>query len=160
MGLALVTLMVTGCGTTSQMDALDPDAEHFRGLDPNVVAEVIADPVVSERVNSWSTPEVRNAEAQASVLTWIVLRDALEVYVEWRDQGVSKTLAPPPVPDHPNVDVLSMVEADHALIQREIDSGDIAQLRQVFVTTFNGSADIPAYAGQPDGPTIYDVVVP
>jgi len=158
LGLLALTVVVSGCGTSQGANALDPHADHFKGLDPAVVAEVIADPIAVERISTWEPATDRSASAQATVIARILLRDACDVYVQWRDQGEPRPLAPLPVPEYPDADTMAMVERDVVNFQAAVDSGDIGELRHLLTEVYNGTADIPADPHQPHGPSIYDVV--
>jgi len=153
---ALGLTLLTGCGQDDT--GLSPDADYYAGLDPKVVAEYVANPVVQQKL-AQDTPEERPSLAQGGAINFIVCRDSLRVYQEWLRNGKPPALAPLPKPDHPQPSY-DYWKDDYARLQALVASGDPEQLRDKWLTG-DGSCGqwIPAQPGHPRGPTIEDVVL-
>lgn len=152
--IACCLAVLTGCGQGS----ISKDADYFEGLDPSVVAEVLANPVAMQKIEQ-EPVDTHESLAQGGVRNFIVCRDALRVYQEWLRTGIQPTLAPLPMPDHPREPSHSLWKQDYARLVDLVRSGDPEQLRTRWLTG-NGSCGqwIPAKPGDVSGPTIEDVV--
>ncbi len=144
-------------GACSSADVASADADHFAGLDPTVVAEVVDNPVVAQRLDE-EPPETRASLAQGIARNFIVCRDAFRVYQDWITTGAPPPLAPLPIPDNPVEPSNTVWEREYEALQARIASGEPQQLR--FWLTAEGSCGqwIPANPGEPQGPTIGDVI--
>jgi hypothetical protein len=153
LGIVLCAVAVVGCGG----DVPSADAEHFQGLDPAVVTEVLTNPIARQKIEEEPSP-TRESMAQGIVINFILCRDAFRVYREWINTGSPPDLARPPVPTRPREPSSSDLESYYALFEDAIDSGELERLR--FVLTAEGSCGrwIPAVPGDSSGPTIMDAI--
>lgn len=153
----LVACCVLVVGACASSKAVSADASYFDGLDQDVVAEVLADPVARQKIDE-EPEDTRASMAQGITINYVVCRDALRVYQDWLSTGSASELAPLPVPVSPMQPSYSDWEASFAGLEARLDSGELEQLR--FWLTAEGSCGqwIPAHPGEPSGPTIKDVV--
>ena len=148
-------LLLTGC--SSKAASPDADSPAFAGLDVNVVAEVLENPTAVERIKG-EPDDTQDSMAQGIARNFIVCRNALDVYQTWIDTGVRPDLAPLPMPDNPVDPSARLWESDYASLEARAESGDPANLRDWLTLEGSCGAWIPANPGDPNGPTIADVV--
>lgn len=74
---ALGVTLLTGCG--QQDDGLSADADYYAGIDPKVVEEYVANPVVQQKL-SQDSPDERPSRTQGGAINFVICRDALRVY--------------------------------------------------------------------------------
>ena len=133
------------------------DADHFAGLDPAVVGEVLDNPAVRQSIIEEESDAAKESRAQGVVINFMTCRDALRVYQGWVNTGVAPSLEPLPIPTNPREPSFSAITADYAMYEAAIASGELEQLR--FQLTAEGSCGwIPANPGDPGGPTVRDVI--
>lgn len=154
--IALGTAGVAGCRGGSSVPAADD--KIFEGLDPEVVAEVLAFPHARQSIGEKDERAVRDGLAQGMVRNFIVCRDAHRVYTAWVNTGSPPQLAANPVPANP-VEPASTGFADYyAQLSTAVKSGEIDNLR-FWLTAEGGCGQwIPAEPDEPEGPTIKDVI--
>jgi hypothetical protein len=155
--LATVSCCLIALAACSRSGGISGNADSFKGLDPSVVAEVLANPVASQKLQE--EPEATKASlAQGMVRNFILCRQAFHVYQGWITTGTPPSLGPLPTPTHPLEPSNSAEVHDYAAVRTAIRSGEVEQLR--FWLTAQGSCGqwIPAKAGDASGPTIKDVV--
>lgn len=151
--LVVSASLVAACGGA----AVSPTAPYFKGLDGAVVEEVLANPVAIQKIEE--TPSAEQASmAQGIVMNFITCRQGLRAFEEWRLTGTAPTLGPFPQPESPTEPSYTSNRTQYDAISDALDSGEIDRL--VFVLTANGSCGqwIPANPGEPDGPTVQDLV--
>lgn len=144
----LVAALSVGCSTRPSADA-----DYFAGLDSTVVAEVLANPVVQERVGH-EPREQKETRLQGIVINFIVCRDLYRVYQAWITNGDLPEPNPLPVPDDPRADWPS----EFSGVLDAARSGDPELLRTVLTVESSCGAWIPLTPGDISGPTIADAV--
>ncbi len=146
---------LTGCG--GEAETLSADAPHFEGLDSIVVAEIIDNPDVRQKIEE-EPAATKESLAQGIAINFTVCRDALRVYQELEDTGVTPALNPLPAPINPMEPSHSDWDKSYTDLVTRADSGELEQLR--FWLTANGSCGpwIPATPGDATGPSIEDVI--
>lgn len=149
--LALV-LPLAGCsGTPVQVGA-----PAFEGLDPVVVAEVLGNPAAQARAQG-DEPAVALERYQGMVRNFTLCRDALQAYQTWQRTGSAPALAAQPQPANPASTAKDM-DADIERVTGILASGEISLLYDE-LTRDSGCGDwVPASPGDPQGPTVADVV--
>ena len=154
-------LLVAGCtgvgGGAAFAAATSPDAEHFAGLDREVVAEVMSDPIALERLGQEADAD-RESMAQGMVRNFAVCRDAFELYARWITTGEPGSLAPLPVPDAPREPSHGSWPGEYARFEAAVTSGDPDRLREQL--TANGACGqwIPARPNDASGLTIAEAI--
>jgi len=151
-GVVAVSLIlnVSAC---SGNDQPTPDAPYFAGLDPAVVAEVLANPVAQSRIEGDAQAD-KERRLQGMVINFIVCRDMYRVYETWLTTGVAPEPSPIPQPHDPRADW----NTQFGVLTDAARSGDIDRLRSVIIGEGTCGNWIPLHPGQPDGPTIEDAI--
>lgn len=147
-------VLLASCGTGS--DTLAADAPHFAGLDPSIVAEVVASPVVREKIDE-EGDETKESLAQGIARNFAVCRDAHRVYETWIQTGVVPSLNPLPMPANPAEPSASWWITDYAWLEAQVESGEPDKLRLWLTGEGTCGEWIPATPGDASGPTIKDI---
>lgn len=148
-----IASVLVGCASGATPPADDP---VFAGLDPVVVAEVLASPVARDRVAGDQGDEER-ARYQNMVRNFSACRSALAVYQQWVKSGSVPAFPAQPRPAHPAMWAADE-DADIKNFQRLAAGGDIAPLRAELLDSQGCGGWIPAKPGDVSGPTVSDVV--
>lgn len=151
----MALLLVGGCaGSSDVLEASDP---VFAGLDPAVVQEVLSSDAARDRV-AGDDPATAASRYQGMVRNFSFCRSALEVYETWMRTGVAPEFPSQDVPENPAASADTM-DREIRRVERLVGGGDISLLR-ADLTNENGGCGvwIPANPGEPEGPTIADVV--
>ena len=151
--LLLFFLFIIGC---AQDNVFASDAKHFEGLDPIVVAEVLANPIERSRIETKASNAQKNL-AQVRVISFIMCRDALRVYQEWLTTGFPSDLRIPPTPTYEEPGWYTW-KYDNENIIKSIKTGSIEELRNRLTENGSCAQGVPAQPGDFSGPTIADVV--
>lgn len=146
-------LLIIGC---AQDNVFAPDARHFEGLDPMVVAEVLANPIERSRIEKRASDAQKNL-AQVRVISFILCRDAFRVYQEWQTTGYPSDLRIPPTPTYEEPGWYTW-KYDNENITKSIKTGNIEELRHRLTENGSCAQGVPAQPGDFSGPTIADVV--
>lgn len=152
-GAATLIVLLTSCGATD----LDADDDAFEGLDPEVVTEVMANPVAWGKVQS-EEDETRASMAQGIVRNFVQCRGAFDAYRSWVTTGTTPEVPALDAVAHPLEPATSAIENAQAYIADAIASGEPAQLKDFLVGEARCGEWIPVEPGRPDGPTIEDAV--
>lgn len=147
-------LFLVGCASNN---VLDPDAEHFAGLDPAVVAEVLSNPVERSRIERKSSDSQKNL-AQVRVIAFIMCRDVLRVYQEWLNNGYAPNLREQPTPTYEEEGDYTW-DYDYENFEKSIASSNIEELRARLTQEGSCGRSVPHQPGDISGPTIADVVL-
>lgn len=134
-----------------------PDAPHFEGLDPEVVAEVLSHP--RDRLFIDRSENRKPNIAQAITLNFILCRDAMRVYRQWTSTGIPPAFAPMPEPVHPQQYAYSDARDEYNDYNQAIQSGDPQVLLSLITGQQTCGAWIPARPGELSGPTIEEVLL-
>ena len=151
--LAVLCLAVAGC---TGDDVFDPDARHFDGLDPAVVAEVLSNPVERSRIERESSDQ-KNL-AQVRVINFIMCRDVLRVYQEWLKTGYVTELRDLPAPTYEEEGFYTW-DYDYESYKNILATGSIEELRKSLTQEPSCGRSVPHQPGDISGPTIADVVL-
>ncbi len=133
------------------------DASHFEGLDREVVAEVLSDPVAAQKIEE-EPEETKASMAQGIVRNYEVCRAAFRAYHEWTTTGRAPELAPIPVPASPEEPSNEAVARDYSSVKAAILSGEPQQLRTRLTAEGSCGQWIPAEPGDREGPTIKEAI--
>lgn len=147
-------LFLVGCASNN---VLDPDAEHFAGLDPAVVAEVLSNPIERSRIERKPSDSQKNL-AQVRVIAFIMCRDVLRVYQEWLNSGYTHNLREQPTPTYKEEGDYTW-DYDYENFENSIASGNIEELRDRLTQEGSCGRSVPRQPGDIYGPTIADVVL-
>ena len=131
------------CGGDAEVSK---DASYFEGLDPDVVAEVLNDPVAAQKIEE-EPEETKASMAQGIVRNYIICREAFRVYEEWTTTGQVPKLEPIPSPANPEEPSNESVEDDYSSVKAAIESGEPQQLRQRLTAEGSCGQWIPAEPG-------------
>ena len=153
--LALCLNLLAGCSSSVLSS---PDADVFKGLDPAVVSEVLANPAARTKIER-RPKEDQPGLAQGIVMSFIVCRDLLKDYQQWQQAGIAPTLKPLPRPTNPDPLTAEHWELRYIDIKETIESGDPEELRDFLTGNPSCGEWIPAQPGDISGPTIEDVVL-
>ena len=146
-------LFLVGCASD---DVFDPEARHFVGLDPAVVAEVLSNPVERSRIERESSDQ-KNL-AQVRVIHFIMCRDVLRVYREWLNTGYSSELRDLPKPTYKEEGFYSW-DYDYERFENILETGSIEELRKRLTLEPSCGRSVPYQLGDISGPTIADIVL-
>lgn len=151
-----IMLAVTSCASQASAEP-SASATEFAGLDPQVVAEVLANPTAQHNAAGASAAD-RPSLWQGMVGNFILCRQMLDVYTTWRDTG-----RPPvkfPAAEQPTDALASYTDLQrtYAFYRHEVASGDISRLRSDLSNDTGCGAWVPAHPGDAKGPTVADVV--
>lgn len=155
--LALVTLTATLASCAGTGPSLDAGSDTFEGLDPEVVAEVMANPVAWGKVQE-EEEQTRASMAQGIVRNFIQCRAAFDAYRSWVTTGTTPEVPVLSVAVHPLEPATDAIENAQAYIEDAIASGEPAQLKNFLVGEARCGEWIPVEPGRPDGPTIEDAL--
>lgn len=150
----LASTLASCAGTGPDLDA---GSDVFEGLDPEVVAEVMANPVAWGKVQE-EDEQTRASMAQGIVRNFIQCRGAFDAYRSWVTTGTTPEV---PVVDavvHPLEPAAGAIEQSQAYIEDAIASGEPARLKDFLVGEARCGEWIPVEPGRPDGPTIEDAL--
>ena len=147
-------LFIVGCANNN---VFDPDAEHFVGLDPAVVAEILSNPVERSRIESKPSDSQKNL-AQVRVIAFIMCRDGLRVYQEWLNIGYANALREQPTPTYEERGDYTW-DYDYENFEQSIASGNIEELRDRLTQEGSCGRSVPHQPGDISGPTIADIVL-
>lgn len=146
-------LFLVGCASD---DVFDPEARHFVGLDPAVVAEVLSNPVERSRIERES-PDQKNL-AQVRVINFIMCRDVLRVYQEWLKTGYVNELRDLPAPTYEEEGFYTW-DYDYESYKNILETGSIDELRESLTQEPSCGRSVPYQPGDISGPTIADIVL-
>lgn len=152
-GSATLAVVLTSCAGPD----LDAGSDVFDGLDPAVVAEVMANPVAWGKVQQ-EEEQTRGSMAQAIVRNFIQCRAAFDAYRSWVTTGTAPEVPEVDTASHPLEPGASAIEHAQTRIEAAIASGEPAQLKETLVGEARCGEWIPAEPGRPDGPTIEDAL--
>lgn len=152
--LAILCLAVVGCAGGS---VFDPDARHFDGLDPAVVAEVLSNPVERSRIERQSS-DLQKRLAQVRVINFIMCRDVLRVYQEWLKTGYVSELRDLPAPTYEEEGFYTW-DNEYKRIENILATGSIDELRKRLTQQTSCGQGVPYQPGDISGPTIVDVAL-
>lgn len=148
-----ISLLIYGC---SGDDQLTTDAPFFRGLDPAVVAEVLAHPHHAQVLRSEGAE--RDSQAQARVILFSVCRDAFQAYRRWLSTGQAPTLEPLPRPEQPLEPGYPAWQEEYERLQDIVATGDPDGLRRWISSEGGCGTHVPARPGDVGGPTVSQAV--
>ena len=146
-------LFLVGCASD---DVFDPNARHFVGLDPAVVAEVLSNPVEHSRIEGKSS-DSKNL-AQVRVIHFIMCRDVLRVYQEWLKTGYVTELRELPKPTYKEEGFYTW-DYDYEKFEKVLATGSIDELREQLTQELSCGRSVPHQPGDISGPTIADIVL-
>ena len=147
-------ILLMACGGD---EGLAADSPYFDGLPPDVVEEALANPTLQRNLEG-DTDSAKQSLAQAAVRNFIFCREELRVYEAWIETGSAPTVSPGPVPREPLEPGNSAVEQDYSRLEDAVASGEPTQLERALTANGSCGRPIPPSPGDPNGPTIAEVV--
>ena len=155
--LVAISVCLMALSACSGDAEVSKQAGYFEGLDPEVVDEVLNDPVAAQKIEE-EPEETKASMAQGIVRNYVICREAFQAYREWTTTGQAPELEPMPSPDDPEEPSNESVENDYAAVKAAIESGEPQQLR-LRLTAEGGCGNwIPAEPGDREGPTIKEAI--
>jgi hypothetical protein len=145
---------LSACGGDAEVST---EASYFDGLDPDVVVEVLNDPVAAQKIDE-EPEETQPSMAQGLVRNYVICREAFGAYRQWTTTGEVPKLAPIPSPDNPEEPSNETTERDYSSVKAAIESGEPQQLRSRLTAEGGCGQWIPAEPDGREGPTIKEAI--
>lgn len=149
----LVSWLLAGCSGSVELTA---ESSVFDGLDPDVVSEVFANPVMREKIDSDARPAWM---AQTRVISFVQCRDVYRVLTEWLRTGEPPPLAPLNLPDNPEPTIAEAFTGEYQRYEGALASGDPKVLRDQITLLGSCGPEVPVEPGDVSGPTIREALL-
>lgn len=156
--VALGVYVASPRDSASSLANMTSEASYLSGLPPELVDELLSIPAARETLSLEQPGSQFEMLAQAMVMNLAFCRDLHALYNQWLATGRARPIAPLLSPDQPLEPTYSTWPDHVADYQRRIQSGEVTRLRDGLTADGSCGHWVPATPGQPNGPTIADVV--